>query len=108
MNNIVDGATNSQWGILQVGCVSSFFLNFGVITFIYCFEGTIRSCQKFLVQHQRRNLVAMLGETKDPKERQQIQDLIRGCGLSQNTQSDKEKDKPKACDNSESSGETGS
>ncbi len=92
---------------MQVGCVSAFFKLLS--NYIYLlFKGTIRSCQKFLVQHQRRNLVAMLGETKDPKERQQIQDLIRGCGTSQNTQSDKEKDKSKACDNSESSGETGS
>ena len=42
--------------------------------------GTIRSCQKFLVTHQRRQLVSLLGETSDPEERRQIQKSIINCG----------------------------
>ena len=49
---------------------------------IYVFDnaGTIRSCQKFLVKHQRRQLVSLLGETSDPEERRQIQKSIINCG----------------------------
>ena len=51
-------------------------------TFKYMFDnaGTIRSSQKFLVKHQRRQLVSLLGETSDPEERRQIQQSIINCG----------------------------
>ena len=51
-------------------------------TFKYMFDnaGTIRSSQKFLVKHQRRQLLSLLGETSDPEERRQIQQSIINCG----------------------------
>ena len=50
-----------------------------LLFFFFCI-GTIRGCQKFLVKYQRRQLVALLGETSDPDERREIQKSIINCG----------------------------
>ena len=42
-------------------------------------SGTLRSSQIFLVKHQRKQLVSLLGETMDPEERRQIQKSIISC-----------------------------
>ncbi|XP_019394757.1 PREDICTED: ribonuclease P/MRP protein subunit POP5 [Crocodylus porosus] len=43
--------------------------------------GTIRSCQKFLIQYNRRQLVMLLNSCTNKEERESIQKSLLGCSL---------------------------
>ncbi|XP_038059390.1 ribonuclease P/MRP protein subunit POP5-like [Patiria miniata] len=46
-------------------------------------SGTIRSCQKFLVKYNRRQLVVLLRQCRTKEERQKVRESIRRCTLEQ-------------------------
>uniref|UniRef100_A0A8B9CHP7 Ribonuclease P/MRP protein subunit POP5 n=1 Tax=Anser brachyrhynchus TaxID=132585 RepID=A0A8B9CHP7_9AVES len=45
--------------------------------------GTIRSCQKFLIQHNRRQLLTLLQNCTNEEERQRIRQSVLSCSLTE-------------------------
>ncbi|XP_064620681.1 ribonuclease P/MRP protein subunit POP5-like [Lineus longissimus] len=46
---------------------------------IFHIGGTIRSCQKVLVKHNRKQLNVLLDKTKKKEEREEIKEMIQNC-----------------------------
>ncbi|XP_078277297.1 ribonuclease P/MRP protein subunit POP5 [Rhinoraja longicauda] len=89
---------NAYTGIVLIRCQKDFYRILSTtllfITFLEnknqkfpCFfntlhvAGTIRSCQKFLIQYNRRQLVLLLKDCKTKKERESVQMSLLQCSL---------------------------
>ncbi|XP_059569252.1 ribonuclease P/MRP protein subunit POP5 isoform X2 [Alligator mississippiensis] len=55
--------------------------DYGLACCSIAFTGTIRSCQKFLIQYNRRQLVMLLNSCTNKEERESIQQSLLGCFL---------------------------
>ncbi|XP_051888263.1 ribonuclease P/MRP protein subunit POP5 [Pristis pectinata] len=89
---------NAYTGIVLIRCQKDFYRMLSTalmfITFLEnknqkfpCFfntlhvAGTIRSCQKFLIQYNRRQLLLLLRDCKTKKERESVQRSLLHCSL---------------------------
>ncbi|XP_062890489.1 ribonuclease P/MRP protein subunit POP5 [Mobula hypostoma] len=89
---------NAYTGIVLLRCQKDFYRMLSTalmfITFLenknqkfHCFfntlhvAGTIRSCQKFLIQYNRRQLLLLLRDCKTKKERESVRRSLLHCSL---------------------------
>uniref|UniRef100_A0A4X2KH58 Ribonuclease P/MRP protein subunit POP5 n=1 Tax=Vombatus ursinus TaxID=29139 RepID=A0A4X2KH58_VOMUR len=54
---------------------------FGAAACAVAFTGTIRTCQKFLIQYNRRQLLILLHNCPDGEERESIKKSVMSCSL---------------------------
>uniref|UniRef100_A0A5F8GE86 Ribonuclease P/MRP protein subunit POP5 n=1 Tax=Monodelphis domestica TaxID=13616 RepID=A0A5F8GE86_MONDO len=56
---------------------------FGAAACALAFTGTIRTCQKFLIQYNRRQLLILLQKCTNKEERESIKKSVMSCSLEQ-------------------------
>uniref|UniRef100_A0A8C3GRL4 Ribonuclease P/MRP protein subunit POP5 n=1 Tax=Cairina moschata TaxID=8855 RepID=A0A8C3GRL4_CAIMO len=57
--------------------------DYGLACCSLAFTGTIRSCQKFLIQYNRRQLLTLLQNCTNEDERQRIRQSVLSCSLTE-------------------------
>nr|XP_033811912.1 ribonuclease P/MRP protein subunit POP5 isoform X1 [Geotrypetes seraphini] len=89
---------NAYTGIVFIRCRKAFYqLLWSSLPFITCLEswgqrypcffntlhvsGTIRTCQKYLIQYNQKQLLRLLYKSTSDVERKQIESSIRSCSL---------------------------
>nr|XP_033811913.1 ribonuclease P/MRP protein subunit POP5 isoform X2 [Geotrypetes seraphini] len=75
---------NINQGLVQSAIKDALIRAHGDFGFACCsvsFAGTIRTCQKYLIQYNQKQLLRLLYKSTSDVERKQIESSIRSCSL---------------------------